>query len=97
MLACCLDHCDQPGAVVGVENAPHVLHALAGGGVHRRPDLLPFAGELTQAVLGPLHLLHDAAACGRVVTGDEVGVALAVVGRVDPPHRTVDARCELPP
>ena len=50
--------------------------------------------ELAQPVVLPLDLVHDATRRRRVVAGDQVRVALAVVGRLDPPHRPVDAAAQ---
>ena len=76
-----IGHAGQP-AVVGA--AGHlrvsVLHLRRRRGVHGAAVGLVLAGQLAQAVVDVFHLVDDAAAAGRVVAGDEIGVALRVVG-----------------
>ncbi len=82
----------QPAVVGG---AGHLVIDVANRGrrgqVHRPARRLVLGGQLAQAVVLALHLVDDIATRRRVVAGDEIGVALRVVGRGHAAHGAVDA------
>ena len=55
---------------------------------------LPFGGQLAQAVEVPLDLVDDFAAGAGIVGGEEVGVALRVVGRGETAYGAIDATAQ---
>jgi hypothetical protein len=71
-----------------------VLHLRRGRGVHRTRVGLPLGRHLTQAVELPLDLVDDVPARRRIEARNQVRVALAVVGGLDPAHTPVHPAAE---
>ena len=81
-------------AVVGSPRrgkAVPVLHARRRARVHRPACRLPLLGHLPEAVVRPLDLVDDRAAGDRVVARGQVGIPLAIIGRLHPANRAIDA------
>src|SRR5258708_32795174 len=77
-----------------VDGPVSVLNVRRAGYVDRSAMGLVLGRQLAVAVEDPLHLVDDGGPARVRIAGEEIGVALPIVGGVNAPHRAIDAGAE---